>query len=78
MRPSARTTRAIVIFSRVETVNVRVPVEANDALEAAVASGCDCINNHCPALLTRYVPDPDAWIDPPRNTDTVGDEPDGN
>lgn len=31
-------------------------VEVTDALEAAVASGCSCIANHCPALLDERRP----------------------
>ena len=62
---------AILIYSRVETVNVNVPVETDDALEAAVA--CDaCRNMHCNALLTRYIPDPDQWVDPPRPAEAAG------
>lgn len=53
---------AILIFSRVETVNVNVSVETSDPLEAAVACSA-CQDRHCPALLTRYVPDPTVWVD---------------
>lgn len=58
-------------WSQHATVNVNVPVETDDALEAAVA--CDtCRNMHCSALLSRYIPDPDAWVDPPRPAEAAG------
>ena len=62
---------AILIYSRIETVNVNVPVETDDALEAAVACP-ECVNRHCPALLSRYIPDPDQWVDPPRPAEAAG------
>jgi hypothetical protein len=72
---------AIVILSRVETVNVRVPVESDDALEAAVASGCDCLNNHCPALSSLLPPRTlSEWKDPgfPPPGEAVTDTDDNN
>lgn len=70
---------AVLIFSRVETVNVNVPVESDDVIEAAAACAA-CRNMHCNALLSRYVPDPEAYRDPPfpPPAEASTDDSDGN
>lgn len=55
---------AVVILSRVATVNTTIPVDSDDVLEAAIACRI-CLNNHCPALSS---------IAPPRTLSEWKDE----
>lgn len=43
-----------MLLSRSAVLNIVLPVDADDPIEAAVAQGCDCLRYHCPALSHPY------------------------
>jgi hypothetical protein len=49
-----------MLLSRSEVLNVVLPVDADDPIEAAVAQGCDCLTHHVIALGGP----PDVWGQP--------------